>query len=301
MPVRNHRALSLPFLRFAPSFFPGVTGSPRRGVEVSWTVANDIRRIPANGPVVMEEDHETSRFAVTYRHPLSQRDELGVEAVVLSRGGGFLDPIIDGWHKNVLGWSDPVRDSTPFGRSVVKVPGSGTFGSASGLGDTTVSLRRNLNERLSAEVAVKLPTGDASNLLGSGGVDAGISASTWIPLNSRWRVHLQAGLVVQGRATKLDNARGLVDQESVALVYVPNSKDVWSAQWQSEASALNTGIAASDAAHRILTFGYRRRISSDQTIEGYFTEDRDVFRGRFPEGANIGPDFAAGVRWTTKL
>jgi hypothetical protein len=99
----------------------------------------------------------------------------------------------------------------------------------------------------------------------------------------------------------LQGARGIVHQEGLALTWQPNMRDVFVAQWQGEASALSTGVAGSDATHRLITFGYRRRLSASQSVEGVFSEDRDLFSGTFPEGANIGPDFTAGLRWTVRF
>ena len=59
-----------------------------------------------------------------------------------------------------------------------------------------------------------------------------------------------------------------------------------------------TGVAGSDATHRHLTFGYRRYLGKSEDLELYFNEDRDVFNGKFPEGANIAPDFSIGIAWT---
>src|SRR5687767_11209260 len=121
--TRNHRALSLPFLRIEPSF--GVLERGRRSWSLGYTNANDIRREPRSGAATVEEDQETSRVAFRYREGIGDATEWWVDVPFLSRGGGFLDPIIDGWHQNVLGWSDQLRNTTPFGRSVVSVAGSG--------------------------------------------------------------------------------------------------------------------------------------------------------------------------------
>lgn len=296
--TRNHRALSLPFLRIEPAF--GVLSKARSGWDISWTIANDIRREPQSGPLIVEEDQETSRVLLRRRQGTGW-GEWFAELPLLSRGGGFLDRIIDGWHANVLGWTDPLRDSTPFGRSRVFVSGSGEFGSAAGIGDAVFGAKLPFDHNLELTAAVKLPTGDAGSLLGSGAIDAAASIAWLMKINARWHSVVQLGLVAQGKPTRLRNARGLVDQESLAVVYRPNSKDQWSVQWQGESSALNSGSASSDAPHRLVTFGYRRRISSTQWLEGFFSEDRDLVSGSVPEVANVGPDFTAGLRLLIRL
>ncbi|MFY9234641.1 MAG: DUF3187 family protein [Fimbriimonadaceae bacterium] len=296
--TRNHRALSLPFLRLLPGH--GVLGRADREWSAGWAIANDVRKQPTGGPTEVEEDQETLRFAFRYREGLGNGSEWWIEAPILSRGGGILDPIIDGWHKNILRWSDPLRNDTPMGRSVVTV-GSQTFGSAAGLGDVSLGYSKSLGRRYQLDLGLKFPTGDPGRLLGSGGLDIGIAVSGVIPINSRWRLYLQAGAVVQGKPSRLEGARGLVDQACVAFIYRQSARDTWVVQWQSEASALQTGVAASDAPHRLVTFGYRRRISSTQSLEGFFSEDRDLFRPGVPELANVGPDFTMGMRLVVRM
>lgn len=241
------------------------------------------------------EDQETERLSIKFREGLGRGLEWSVEVPYLSRGGGFQDPIIDWWHANVLHWSDGLRDHTPFGRSRVTLPGA-SFGSASGLGDISGFIAKDLGRGLSLTAGIKLPTGDADKLLGSGGADIGLYAQKRWSLGRRFSVYAQLGGVAQGKAKELDGTRGFVHQEGFGIVWQPNSRDAWIAQWQGEASALQTGIPESDATHRLITFGYKRKLSSRQVLDLYFSEDKDLFNNSFPEGASVGPDFTMGAR-----
>ncbi|HVL40468.1 MAG TPA: DUF3187 family protein [Fimbriimonadaceae bacterium] len=292
--TRNHRALALAFFRFTPSPPPAADGDKR--LSIDWTQANDLRRFLPT----LDEDYEITRFTISYEQGYAA-GSLTVELPLVNRGSGFLDPIIDGWHALVLGWSDPIRDATPMGRSMLQLPGESPRGSAFGIGDLSAVFTRDIGRNSVARAALKLPTGNARDLLGSGGFDLGLSLEYRRQLGQQWSVFAQVALIHQGGGLALKNEREWVDQECLALIFAHNSKDTWVAQWQSESSALRSGFAPSDAPHRILTFGYRRRLSSSQWIEGFFSEDRDVFSGGFPEGANIGPDFSAGIRWTVRL
>lgn len=296
--TRNHRALSLPFLRFEPR--PNLLGSGERLWEASWTSANDFRLL-SQGSRSVTEDYEVQRLGITYRQGLNNGLEWSVELPWISRGGGFQDPIIDWWHANVLHWSDPQRDSTRFGRSLVQVPGSSFNGSADGIGDISIYLSKPLTKNVVGSVGLKLPTGNAQNLLGSGALDAGAYVQAQVPIARKLTLHTQLGLVAQGKATELDDSRALVHQEGFALVWQPNSRDAWIAQWQGEASATETGVAGSDATHRLITIGYKRKLSAKQQLDLFFSEDRDVFNGKFPEGANVGPDFTVGIRFGLKF
>lgn len=290
--TRNHRASSLAFLRFEPR--GNLTPVGHRKFEVSFVTANDFRYMTSSTGTV-EEDYEVERLGLTYRAGLPGHLEWSIELPLVSRGGGFQDPIIDWWHANVLHWSDERRNSTRFGRSTVSLPGSERFGSAAGLGDISGFLSKSCG-RWIGSVGLKLPTGDSSKLLGSGNVDLGLSIEGSFPVCRKLTLFGQIAGILQGNAKRLSGTRDFVHQEALSLVLQPNGRDAWIAQWQGEASALETGVSGSDATHRLLTFGYQRRLSERQRLDLYFSEDRDVFNGKIPEGANVGPDFTMGVR-----
>jgi hypothetical protein len=296
--IRNHRSLSLPFLRLLPEF--GVPARGDRLWSVSWVVANDIKDYSDPSAPPMREDQETLRVALRYEEGLGKARAWWVEVPFVARGGGFLDPIIDWWHAHVLGWSDPLRNNTPFGRSTVEIPGAGVFGSAGGLGDISGGMDISLGGGWQASCAVKLPTGAAEKLIGSGAPDGALGVSGMHRLGAKWWWYVQGALVLQGKATRLPRSRDLVHQEALAFIYVPNSKDRWVAQWQGEASATCTGQPGSDATHRVVSIGYRRKIAADQTLEAFFTEDRDVLPG-MPILVSVGPDFTIGMIWRRRL
>ncbi len=290
--TRNHRAIDLPFFRFDPH--AGLVPEGQREWDLSITNANDSRNLPRPGPALVVEDQETERLLVRYRKGLKGGNEVAVELPLLSRGGGFLDPIIDAWHKHVLHWEDSFRASQPYGQSIVQVPGS-SFGSASGVGDASFAITQKVNRRLEVGAGVKLPTGDGHRLLGSGGLDGGLVAKYRQALKRKWSFYAMAAVVAQSPSDALQSVRGLIDQESLALAWQPNSRDNWVVQWQSEASPITTGVSGSDASQRLVTLGYQRKLGEGRMLELSFSEDRDLFSGTWPEGANIGPDFTIHI------
>jgi len=232
--TRNHRALSLAFLRFEPR--PSLLGPGEQRWDFSITSANDFRFLDTTGGIV-EEDYEVQRLVLAFRDGLRNGMEWSIEVPYLSRGGGFQDPIIDWWHANVLHWNDNLRDSTRFGRSISQIPGASFKGSADGLGDISLFLSKPLAKGLVGSVGFKIPTGNANNLLGSGAIDAGIYLQGRLPIARKLALHAQAGLVAQGDAKEIPDSRPLVHQEGIGLVWQPNSRDAWIAQWQGESSA----------------------------------------------------------------
>ncbi len=295
--TRNHRAFSLAFLRVPAR----ISVLPKGASEWSlgWTQANDLRRSEGKGGTI-EEDYEVFRLAGVYRRGLGGGWEIAAEAPFLSRDGGFMDPIIEWWHENVLRWISGLRAATPHNVHLLRMPNGREFDAASGLGDVSLFASKQLCGEWVGTIGLKLPTGDAGDLLGSGSVDFGATITGARRLGGRWHGAAQFGLVAQGKARKLGRTRSWADQELLMLAWAPNSRDVWIVQWQSEAAALRSRIPDSDAPHRLITFGYKRKLSARETLELFFSEDRDLFDGRFPEGANIGPDFTAGIRYEVR-
>lgn len=287
--VRNHRSADLVFLRLTPR--SGVLSQNARTLSYSLVVSNEFRR---SGPI--DEDSETARLLLDYRQGLSGGWEAFVEVPIVSRGGGFLDPLIDWWHASVLGDPNPDREATAKGRSIVEFPGGGPFGSATGIGDVTLGIAHAVTDSAVARVAIKLPTGNASQLIGSGGFDAALALDWRRKLTNALLVDLHGAFVLQGRPTDLDGARRAVYASSVSLTWVLNSRDALTAQWSTERSPTRTGTVALDRDHRVVSFGYQRRLDRDSVLQIYFSEDGDFRSVRFPGGATTGPDLTIGVR-----
>ncbi len=210
-----------------------------------------------------------------------------------------MDPLIRGFH-DLVGISN-FRASVPYGRVEEKLGASGSFGSATGLGDAVGTLSRPLGPQALWTVALKLPTGNAEELLGSGGVDFGSALFSHWKLGPRWSLFGQAGFVLQGKPSRLKDARTLIDQESLAIAYRLNSRDSWAFQWQSEPSAIKTGVRFVDGPHRQLSLGFTRHTTKSESVQAYFNEDGDFLNFSVPELVNIAPDFTIGLRWTKRL
>jgi len=292
IPTRNSRSFNLLFLRFAPA--SGLLRNGESEVSLGWTCANDYRSYFG-----VLEDQETSRFELSYKKGLPGGWEFQSEIPYLVRSGGFMDPIIDWWHKSILGVEPPGRSTAPYGRCVVAIPGY-TFRSASGLGDTSVRLAKRLAHWAIGTVGVKVPTGDDGDLLGSGAFDFGASVTFSGALGKRLDAYAQLAGVLQGKSTGVPGTRPSILQESLALVWKRNSKDSWILQWQGEDSAIRTGNPVADSQQRILTLGYRRKLAPGKLLELHFSEDGDFLDYNVPAVANIGPDFTIGARYIVR-
>jgi len=293
--TRNGRVVDLPFLRFSPR--ADLLPKGQTSVETSIQVINDVRRDPEdlNLPAVLFEDQETQRLSFLFSQGVGGGLEASVEVPFLARDGGFMDPIINWWHHTILPDVYRVRDYLPFGQCVVTIPGVGTFASAEGIGDVSGFLRKRLSGNFIAAVAIKAPIGNPGGLLGSGAFDGGLDLEYRTKLMRKLQLDASAGVVAQGKPTVLKNARGLVDQEFLGLTYLRDSRDAWIAQWQAESSPTNIGLASNDGPHRMLTFGYERKLSEKERLDLYFSEDHDLVPGN-PLLVNIAPDFTIGIR-----
>lgn len=287
LPTRVHRAVDLAFLRTVP--LGGLL--PVDGRETVWslTVANENRYLAG-----MTEDAETWRLAYRTRYTDKDGTEWFLEIPVLSRGPGMLDPLIDWWHASFVDEFGGSRSSVPYYRSVVRLPGTRRYGSATGLGDVTVGAGRELGFA-TGRVWLKLPTGDPSELLGSGNMDVALSLDKgW--QTGRFAFFAHAGLVWQNQPRELPDHRPLVDRLSFHASYAPSGQTRWFLQWDHEASSTRTGQFRVDEQRRVVTFGHSWGAEGGQWT-AFLTQDGDFGWIDFEGGAKIGADFTLGLQF----
>jgi hypothetical protein len=291
--VRNGRAFSLAFLRLSPR-----TEIDTKRAEWRLLLANDVRLAQGKAGLV-EEDYEVARLEGSFFRDLGPSTQLEVRLALQSISGGVFDPLIEAWHSAILQWRREEREGVPFGRSIIRSPGNPTFGTAFGIADTQFQLNKAWKRGVWS-LAIKLPTGNARKLLGSGGVDVGVGLGA--PLLAKGRLSISAAIagIWQGSTRDLKGEREFVDQETLSLHYRSRANQTWVIQYQSEASALKLGVPASDAAHRIIVFGWRKEYANGDRLELFFAEDRDLFEGAIRELADVGPDFSLGVNWVVR-
>ncbi len=128
-------------------------------------------------------DGESYRWTLAARYGLTERFEVGMEVPYLLSGGGFLDGFIVDWHKT-FGLPQGGRDVAAKnklqynynkdGRQVLNMDHSG-----SGIGDISLTGALKLydikdeesHDSIVLRTAVKLSSGDSSQLRGSGSTD----------------------------------------------------------------------------------------------------------------------------------
>lgn len=143
-------------------------------------------------------DGETYRLGFALRYGVAPGWEAGIEIPYIVQGGGFLDSFVVDWH-NIFGLPQGGRDTAPKNRLLYSYSRDGVQKlrmdrSSSGIGDISLTGGLNLydfsdtgrHDRLALKGSIKLPTGDSSSLLGSGGTDFLLQLCGSMSNNSEW-------------------------------------------------------------------------------------------------------------------
>jgi len=122
-------------------------------------------------------DGESYIATLSMRRRVAEWLELGIDVPFISHTGGFLDSGIEGWH-DLLGLSNSKRGG-PSDRLLFMYENGGISdfelsSSASGIGDIQLAAAVPLGQSFAIRASVKLPSGDAQKLTGSGATDVSL-------------------------------------------------------------------------------------------------------------------------------
>ena len=179
-PTRNFQPIQLIFLNLpfesAATLEPGGIALLLQSAEISEIATTQ-------GAIESTLKFETNRTVFGVRYGLFEHWEVGMELPFISRYGGFLDPPID-WVEHLTGRVNPERSLFPEnsfggfsvvrGNTVLFQAGEETFQP----GDLVFSVKHQFQTppawpSIALRAAIKAPTGDASQVLGSGKPDFG--------------------------------------------------------------------------------------------------------------------------------
>jgi len=155
---------------------------------------NSIFSSAGNESIIL--DGETYRLAFTLRHGLNEDTEIGVELPFIAHSPGSMDNFIEGWH-STFGLTNSERNKTPsntlhYRYTVNNKPVVDITSPSSGIGDVRLfaarQLRRTADSDLSLHAGLKLATGNAQQLHGSGANDLSISLAH---IKRRWLTSLE--------------------------------------------------------------------------------------------------------------
>jgi hypothetical protein len=209
VPTRDQNPLVASF--GIPMPMPARVGNPGH-----WSVAADInwgstalRQQRAAEALVV--DAEMREVRVTLQRVLSDRFALQLQVPHRYTGGGTLDSFIDGFH-DISGTRDGIRPQLPSDQIRIQYTRFGNTqlninSSSSGLADIEAAIGWKLVQTpLSALMMwldVKLPTGEADKLTGTGATDASIAFAGERRLADRWNLFGQAAVTWLGEGDLL--------------------------------------------------------------------------------------------------
>jgi len=192
------------------------------GTSSSWTILNIVSNSIAEtrGQESITLDGETYRFNFMFRHGLKQTVfgmkgiEIGVDIPYIRHSGGTLDGFIRNWH-NALGLSNSERDQFQENQLRYEYTSNGTtlartVDSTDRIGDIRLSAAWQLSCDRSRETfcralraSLKLPTGKADTLSGSGGFNLSLAQAT-TRTYQRYTFHYGGGLQFNGTSDLLN-------------------------------------------------------------------------------------------------
>lgn len=195
-------------------------------------------------------------------------------------GGGSLDSFIDSWH-DTFGLPDGARSALPPDQIGIAYTRAGTRevninSSVSGIGDIQAAIGYQVpNEvaALTAWLTIKLPTGDADKLTGSGGTDVSLLLASQRRLSTRWSVFGQAAATYLGDGDLLPDQQRSVVWSGMAGVSVETWRGLsLKAQIDAHTAAYDSDLDFfSDAV--VLTVGGDYRFDSGWRLDLGVSED----------------------------
>jgi hypothetical protein len=201
-PVADQNPLTRGFYHPLPT--AGRLDSLDDGSQFLLTIANTTNMNRGHGERLLV-DAESTEFRWLWSNNFDRDWRVRVSLPVVHYGGGFLDPVIDKFHK-VFSLPQGSRPNRPDDAFAIEYSAGGhsiaVDSSYTGVGDLSVELGRNLLQQrtiaVSAWSGLELPTGHADRLTGDGAVDAAAWLSAdWRP-GRNWSVSGSTGMTWQG-------------------------------------------------------------------------------------------------------
>lgn len=255
-----------------PDSTEGATTLPDGQYGLLFTLASASHNVEATGAGErLAFDGETSRLAMAWRYGVGDRLELGSEVSYLWHHSGNLDSLIDEWH-DFFGLPDGPRDRRERDQldfSYLDDQGNSIDRqrNAHGLGDVRLNVAWQLpghtDHSRALRFSVKLPTGDAGRLLGSGGTDISLGLAGQLAAvrnSSRLSGHYRADVIRLGRPEFLTGrSNPVVGQVAGGLSYRIGTVDL-KAQARVRSAPYESAIRSLGGVSVYLAFGAEFRM-----------------------------------------
>ncbi|MGH8235829.1 MAG: DUF3187 family protein [Steroidobacteraceae bacterium] len=204
---------------------------PARLSGESWTIAADLNwastsLVQRAGAEQLIVDAETREARVTIARSWSSGFAAQLEIPYRYTGGGVLDDAIDSWH-DVFSLPEGARATMPKDRIRVAYARGSTVlldmqSPAAGLADIALDFGRSLYATSSGAAAawlsIKVPSGDADRLTGSGATDVSLALAGEHRLGEHWSAFGQAAVAWLGDGERLPDQQRSVAWSALAGV-----------------------------------------------------------------------------------
>lgn len=259
--------------RVAPS------GQWRFAADLNWG-STAVEQAGASEALLV--DAETRELRLTVGRGFGDRWMVQLQLPYRDTDAGDLDGFIDGWH-DFFGLPDGARSDMPRDRFLIAYERNSRTvferqASVQGFADASADLGYRLlaNERtaISAWLNLKLPTGDADELTGSGATDIGLTLAGEHRFGQSWSAYGQVAVTWLGEGDLLSYAQRSVVWSALAGVDV----NLWrglDAKLQFDAHSAVFDDSALDflGDALVLTIGGAYRFQSGWTLDAGVSED----------------------------
>lgn len=252
------------------------------GVELYW---GSTAIVQGHGDEALRVDAETREARLMLQGSISERFGWQLQIPYRYTGGGSLDDFIDSWH-DLFGLPDGGRSSLPRDQIDIAYSRAGMrlldlTSSARGLGDIHAALGYEFHSSppsaLIGWLDIKLPTGDADKLTGSGATDVSLVLSGRHRVSDRWSIFGQAAGTWLGDGDLLPDQQRSVVWSGMAGVSVQTWRglslkaqlDAHSAAYDSDLDFLSEALVLTIGGDYLFDSGWRVDfgVSEDIAVE----------------------------------
>jgi Protein of unknown function (DUF3187) len=259
---------------------PGA-GSGRIGATINWS---NIATTDTTDQRSYTLDGEVFEVRVQAEHAVGQRFAVQGQLAWRQLSGGSLDSLVESWH-DLFSLPNGSRNRLPEDELLIEYrSGESTLlrvdDESSGLADLPLSLGYQLTASEQGAVAawltLKVPTGEATDLTGSGAVDVALSLAGERRLSERWQLFGQANVAWLGKGDVLAD----LQQDFAGSLLAGTTWKAWrglelTAQLEANTAVLDTGTDI-DGDAVVLTLGGRYRTDAGWAFDFGFSEDLQV-------------------------
>ncbi len=283
---------------------PAVAARPvqTREWQLSLEHSNQFMGGTAGGEVLLL-DGETSELTIRHRQRLAPCVQLEAVVPFIQHSEGLFDRAIDEWHR-FFGLPDAERDTSPFfslnyGYQNEQGTQAAVDRAQSGLGDVQLAVQRSLGCYATSDATasepilragIKLPTGSASELRGSGELDLFVDyQSPVFSHGARWRTGAAIGALFVGKTTRFARQKNAVLYGTFGTQFVLSGRWRLLAQLDWHTPFYSSALRELGDSAVSLSGGVRFLGPADQSMELTISEDAAI---------DTAPDIVARLAWT---